>query len=192
MSPSRGREIYRHVVDNGITAVLELGFAHGVSTCYLAAALDETDGHIVTMDRTHAVRRSPDLWTLAGSLGLKSRITPIMAERSFTWEMMRILRDTPDRRFDFVFIDGGHTWDVTGYAFFLADLMMEPGRWILFDDLNWTMKASASIDESKVPEEEAKAAQVGLVFDLLVSRAYKTHKDENWGWAQKPPDAANS
>lgn len=99
---------------------------------------------------------------------------------------MRILRDSPKMEFEFVFIDGGHTWDVTGFAFFLADRMLRPGGWILFDDLDWTIRASRSLTDSNVPEEEATTAQVGLVFDLLVSPVCETHRDGKWGWARKP------
>lgn len=185
MSARRGREIYQHIVDYGLVSVLELGFAHGVSTCYVAAALEETGGHIVTMDRMHAKDRSPNIWELANELQLMPRITPVLAERSFTWELMKLMRDSPQPRFDFVFIDGGHTWDVTGFAFFLSDQLLTPGGWMLFDDLHWTMRASRSVDESGVSEEEATSAQVGLVFDLLVSPEYETRRDGNWGWARK-------
>lgn len=185
MGIGRGKQIYQHVIDQDIRDVLELGFAHGVSTCYLAAAVDETDGHVVTMDRESAARRSPSIWDLGQSLNLMPRITPVVGERSFTWELMKILRDTPDKRFDFVFIDGGHTWDVTGFAFCLADRLLRPGGWMLFDDLDWTIRASPSVTGEGVPLEEATTAQVSLVFDLLVAPNYDTWRDGNWGWAKK-------
>ena len=192
MPPKRGREIYKHVVDEGIRDVLELGFAHGVSTCYLAAAVDETGGRVLTLDKRSARKRSPSLWTLADSLELMHLITPVLAERSFTWELMRIMRDTPERQFEFVFLDGGHTWDVTGFAFCLADRMLKPGGWMLFDDLDWTIKNSPSVSGTGISDEEANTAQVGLVFDILVAPHYETRRDGQWGWARKRSRAAQA
>ena len=40
-SPERGRELYDFVLRNKPARLLELGIAHGVSMCYMAAALDE-------------------------------------------------------------------------------------------------------------------------------------------------------
>ena len=51
--------------------------------------------------------------------------------------------DPPE--FDFVFLDAGHTWDVTGFAFFLVDRLLRPGGWLLFDDLNWSVTKSRSV-----------------------------------------------
>jgi hypothetical protein len=91
---------------------------------------------------------------------------------------------------DFVFLDAGHTWDVTGFAFFLVDRMLNLGGWLLFDDLNWSIASSSSLSGDywdKLPQEEREAQQVGMVFDLLVAgdHRYETRIDGNWGWAQK-------
>ena len=48
------------VSEHRIKAVPELGFGHGVSTCYVAAALARTDGgSVVTIDLERARNRSP-------------------------------------------------------------------------------------------------------------------------------------
>jgi predicted O-methyltransferase YrrM len=39
MTPERGQEIYAFVRKQQPESVLELGFAHGVSSCYIGAAL---------------------------------------------------------------------------------------------------------------------------------------------------------
>jgi predicted O-methyltransferase YrrM len=41
MNYEQAKCITRFILDNKCCSILELGFKHGVSTCYMAAALDE-------------------------------------------------------------------------------------------------------------------------------------------------------
>ena len=61
MTSAQGRKVYEFIVENNLGRVLERGFAHGKSTCYLAAAADELGGnaHVLTIDRTAAMARTP-------------------------------------------------------------------------------------------------------------------------------------
>ena len=192
MRVRRGRQLSEFLLKERPQRMLELGTSHGVSACYMAAAAQECGGHVTSMDRSGIEKLDPNVHELLGDLGLVEFADIVVADRSFTWELMRILRDEPDRRFDFCFFDGGHSWDVTGYAFFLVDLLLEPGSWILFDDLNWTFDSSPSLrrtaDVKDMADEERSTPQVGLVFDLLVARnpGYdNVSRDGNWGWARK-------
>lgn len=193
-----GRKIYDHVIRTDARRVLELGAFHGVSTCYLAAAVDELgSGRVVTMDRVESERLEPNVFDLLEQTGLRDRVDVILAKRSFTWELKRLLEEEERPQFDFVFLDAGHVWDVTGFAFFLVDLLLAPGGWLLFDDLNWSYATSPSLREKAstlaIPKEEREARQVRAVFELLVERhgAYATHVDGNWGWAQKLATASS-
>lgn len=195
----RARTLYRFIVENECQDILELGFAHGKSTCYLAAAVHKLgSGSVMTMDKEAARERSPNLETLLGQTGLGDWVQPVYAARSFTWELMKVIEAATvngrcQPRFDFCFLDAGHTWDITGFAFFLVEKLLRPGGWLLFDDLQWTMASSPTEAVRKravqVGEEEATTAQVGKVFSLLV----ETHPGfdrfridrGNWGWARK-------
>lgn len=197
MHSKQGREIYDFILEHRLGRVLELGFAHGKSTCYLAAAVDQLgDGHVLTMDTAHARDRKPNIHELLSKCGLTERVTPVFAASSYTWELMKLLEQRPQPRFDFAYIDGGHTWDATGFGFLLVDKLLVPGGWMLFDDLDWTIASSPSVAESrwarKVSEEERTTAQVRKVFELLV----RTHphygelrEKGGWGWARKSPSA---
>ncbi len=192
MKKKRGREVYDHVVKHECRDILELGTYHGVSTCYLAAAVEELgSGRVTTMDRTEAGRLEPNVYSLLEACGLTPLVDVVLAERSFTWELKKVL-ELPERpQFDFVFLDAGHMWDVTGFAFFLVDLLLKPGGWLLFDDLNWSVASSPSVGTASwtkdLPREEREAQQVRAVFDVLVARdaRYETRIDGNWGWARK-------
>jgi predicted O-methyltransferase YrrM len=197
MTPERGQEIYAFVREEQPESVLELGFAHGVSSCYIGAAL-KANGHgaLTTIDQDSARQRQPDIQTLLDQTGLLDWVQPIHTPTSYTWELMRLIEGTPagDWRFDFAFIDGAHSWFVDGLAFFLVDRLLKPGSWLLFDDLDWTYATSATLRDTEMvkamPEDERNTAQVGKVFDLLV-RPHPQYDqfrvDESWGWARKKP-----
>lgn len=201
MKPARGRQVYNHLIEHRLGRVLELGFAHGKSTCYLAAAVDELggDAHVLTMDKSTALHRDPDIRQLLDKTGLAGRVTPVFAETSFTWELMKLLEQTPRPRFDFVYLDGGHTWDVTGFTFFLVDQLLAPGGWLLFDDLDWTIAKSAGLRNvswaQQLPEDQRSTPQVRKVFELLVRQhpEYVDVRDDRaWGWARKEREEERS
>jgi predicted O-methyltransferase YrrM len=197
MTPERGQEIYAFVREQQPSSVLELGFAHGVSSCYIGAAL-KANGHgtLTTIDQDSARERQPDIHALLDQTGLLDWVQPIHTPTSYTWELMRLIEGTlaGDWRFDFAFIDGAHSWFVDGLAFFLVDRLLKPGSWLLFDDLDWTYATSATLRDTEMvramPEDERNTAQVGKVFDLLV-RPHPQYDqfrvDESWGWARKKP-----
>lgn len=190
MTSTQGRIAYEFIVGQKLGRVLELGFAHGKSTCYLAAAVDELgdEGHVLTMDRAGVLDREPNLHELLDRCGLRHRVTPVIAETSYTWELMKLLDRDPQPRFDFAYIDAGHTWDVTGFGFLLVDRLLAPGGWILFDDLDWTLASSPTMRERRIPEEQRITPQVRKVFELLVRTHpgyVDVHERDGWGWARK-------
>ena len=196
--PDRGRLLYDFIIATKPRNILELGFAHGTSACYMAAALDELGGgEILTIDNQQAKLRTPDINSLMNTTGLARYITPMFAQRSYTWELMKLLEQhTKDGRteaqFDFVFIDGGHTWDSDGFSFLLSDRLLRPGGWVLFDDVTWTPSVCAGepwVDA--MPEEEREVAQVEKAFQLLVvpDPNYENFEfDGVWAWARKKSD----
>lgn len=198
MTNLQGKIIYDFIRRSGFQNILELGFAHGTSTCYFAAALDEIkSGIITTIDNQLAKDRKPNIFILLDKTNLNDYVKPIFAETSYTWELMKIIeQQTIDGickpLFDFCFIDGAHTWEVDGLAFFLVEKLLKPGGWILFDDIYWTFSKSPSLKNTKIvkkmPDDQKTIPQVERIFSLLVRKHQnfgniKIHKE--WGWAQK-------
>lgn len=190
ITPGRGNELYDFVRKARPQACLELGFAHGISSLYIAAALEANgEGQLVSVDNRTALELVPVATDLAQEAGLSHRVDFVFEETSYNWFLQRILRQQKQDSgitplYDFVFIDGAHTWIDDGLSFLLADRLLKPGGTVLFDDLAWRM------DErwTDVPDAERALAQVGEVFDLLVA----THPgydrltdDSDWGWAHK-------
>jgi predicted O-methyltransferase YrrM len=94
---------------------------------------------------------------------------------SYNWSLMKLLRAGRAGSFDYVFIDGAHTWAHDALAFLLVDRLLAPGGHVDFDDYGWTLARSPSMSPDVFAptrllysDEQIEAAQVALVVDLLV------------------------
>jgi predicted O-methyltransferase YrrM len=176
MSFAEAQEMTSFILGNDLQRILELGFCHGVSTCYFAAALDKLGGgHITTIDLESARNESPNIELLLNDLNLKKYVTVFYEPTSYVWRLMIMLEKDPLPQFDLCYIDGAHNWFTDGFAFLLVDNLLRPGGWIVFDDLDWTYGTSPSLRNStlvkNMPHDEKITAQVRKVYELLV----KTH-----------------
>jgi hypothetical protein len=97
---------------------------------------------------------------------------------SYNWSLVKLL-EKKSTSFDFVYLDGAHTFAIDGLTFFLIDMLLERGGHIYFDDYNWTLRDS-SLDPKKLritnrmyTPEQIESCQLKLVIDLLV----KTNKN---------------
>lgn len=188
----------RFIREHHLTRVLELGFAHGVSTCYIAAAVRAAGGgSVVSIDLQSARHRTPSAEELLDRCGCRDLVTLHYEPTSYNWRLMRMLEADPRPQFDLCFVDGAHSWEVDGLAFFLVDRLLVPGGWLIFDDLDWTHAASPTAGATErvrqMPEDERTTAQIGKVYQLLV----KTHPGYGnfrvrgqWAYAQKCVDSA--
>lgn len=196
MGIEQARFLRDFIKTHDLCKLLELGFFQGKSTAFMAATLEELGrGHVTTMDLEAARKRSPGIERVLAELRLTHRVTPIYSHRSFTWELRRLLAQSPRPEFDFCYIDGAHTWDGTGFSFLLVDLLLKPGGWIIFDDLDWSIATSRAAMKNMqryaaYSEEEKQAQQVRDVWKILVpARGYQQMYEEErfrWGIARKP------
>ena len=193
MTLQQAKRITAFIHEHGVADILELGFFHGVSTTYMAAALEARGaGSIVTIDQEAARALSPAIGDLLRKAGLQSRATYHFEPTSYTWRLMKMLEEGSGPRFDLVYVDGAHTWFVDGFAFFLADRLLRPGGWMIFDDLDWSFATSPALKDSeqtrKMPEDERRVPQVRKIYELLVKphRSYGEFRtEEGWAYARK-------
>ena len=96
---------------------------------------------------------------------------------SYNWSLMRMLQENPAPVFDYVYLDGAHTWAIDALTFFLIDQLLKPGGYIDFDDYHWTIDGSPTVNPRVYPriremytEEQMQTSQVALIVDLLVRR----------------------
>jgi hypothetical protein len=94
---------------------------------------------------------------------------------SYNWPLMKLLNSNRQRPlFDYVFLDGAHTFAIDALSYFLCDLLLRPGGFLDFDDYGWRLRGS-SLDPTNIPEiteqyteEQIDSFQVKLVVDGLV------------------------
>jgi predicted O-methyltransferase YrrM len=199
MSPGQGAKIYQHVRETAPVLILELGTAHGASTAYTAAALEENgSGHLITVDRAES-RFDPE--PLLRELGLDRLVTFVVRDdSSYNWYLKELIAEHSDGAgncepiFDFCYLDGAHNWTIDGLAVFLVEKLLKPGGWLLLDDLEWSYASSPSGASAPFPmsQVELREPHMRAVFDLIVRQhpAFTQFKveDGNWGWAGKIPD----
>lgn len=200
MTIEQARCITAHIESYNIEDILELGFRHGVSTCYMAAKLGEMGrGTIVTIDLLSAQAAKPNVEDLLMMIKERERVTVYYEPTSYTWRLMKILESNPLPRFDLCYLDGAHSWFVDGFAFFLVDRLLRPGGWLILDDLDWTYTSSPTLRDSdmirRMPEEERTTPQVRKVYEVLVQKhpSYGNFRTlRGWGFAQKLADESSS
>lgn len=204
MGADEGWELFTHVTRAEPESCLELGHAHGISSIYIAGALDENGpGYLDTVDLDSASGREPNLETLLVGSGLEERVTIHREKSSYTWFLKnKIQAETKNGIctpcYDFCFIDGPKNWTIDGLAFFLVDKLMRPGGWILFDDFTWThgkhvgRESTDGISRRSLSDQEIDEPHIEKIFRLLVMQhgAYSNFllQDGSWAWAQKTVD----
>ncbi len=197
MSYWQAQRLRAFLLENHLRDCLELGFFHGVSSAYIAEMLREQgSGHLVTIDLESARNREPNIEQILDSLALRRLVTIYFEPRSYTWRLMKLIEEHPEPIFDFCYVDGGHTWDHSGFGFFLVEKLLRPGGWTLFDDLSWTIEQSSAFQDAATREnlmrrhtrEYVATPQVRKVWELLVKRHPSFtafHEEGEWGFAQK-------
>ena len=193
MTAEKGRRIFEFLCAKQLRCCLELGFYHGVSTAYIAGAIEEMGGgSLRTIDLATTLCLRPNVFEVLDRVGLRSVVQVFTECKSYTWRLKRWMEEATPPSFDFCYIDGGHTWDSTGFAFYLVDALLRPGGWILFDDLDFSYEELRGSPDGywidQLPEEERHCTQVRSVFELLVRRhrGYDCFKEEKgWGFAHK-------
>lgn len=201
ISPERARVLYNFVLERQPHNCLELGTAHGASSCYVAAALDELGrGHLTTVDRISARKwQRPSVDDLLLRTGLRSYVTVAREQTSYNWFLKKMLETntigmqcTPI--YDFCYIDGAKNWTIDGFAFFLVDKLLCNDGWILFDDYDWTYAATGrtvtdGVNHEELGDDELKTPHIELVVRLLMGQHpdYSEIKiqDGCWAWGHK-------
>jgi predicted O-methyltransferase YrrM len=208
MSARRGKILYDFILNEERQDCLELGFAHGVSSCYIAAALDELGaGHLTAVDLEAGREwQQPCIEDLLAKTGLESYVTVVRERTSYTWFLKKMLeahRDAPEI-YDFCFIDGPKNWTIDGFAFFVVDKLLRQDGWVLFDDYDWSYEGISDWHVAKFEETGVMVSQMGpeqravphvsLIFELLVMTHphYADFKvqDNAWAWAHKTSDTS--
>ena len=158
----------------GCRRYAEIGVYKGHTALKIAALLGG-EGEIHLFDYEDRVRDVHHRLLVAGHGNVVAHANSRRLLDSYNWSLMRVLAEHGGPVYDYVFLDGAHTWAHDALAFFLIDRLLLPGGYVDFDDYSWSLRDSPSMNPRVFPDvevlysdEQINATQVALVIDLLV------------------------
>jgi predicted O-methyltransferase YrrM len=205
ITEKNARLLYDFIIANKLKNCLELGFAHGTASCYIAAAIDEIgEGSLVSVDLMEAENIfTPNIHGLLNKCGLQKYVTICREATGYNWFLHNeIAKNTGidnvcKPKYDLAIIDGPKNWTIDSSAFFCVDKLLKPEGWIIFDDYAWTYAKVASnrdstdgITHRSLSEDEKNTPHIKEIFNLLVMQHpsysnFKVPLEGDWAWAQK-------
>ncbi len=157
--------------------VAEIGINKGATSLRFAALLAETPG--TSLHLFDFAAKVTDVTSKVKETGYQAvHGYPVSStlHDSYNWNLMRVIQ-AGKWQFDYVFIDGAHTWNIDALAFLLVDRLLPVGGLVEFDDYAWSIRHSPTMTPDLFPmsrelytEEQINERQVALVIDLLVKR----------------------
>lgn len=201
IAPWNSRFLYDLILEHRLTNVLELGVAHGTSTCYMAAAASQTDGFVTGIDLA-GEEWKPSAEEQLNACGLWRYAAVERTRTGYGWWLHDCIEASThdgvcEPVFDLVFLDGSKQWTVDGCAFFLADKLLKPGGFFVFDDYGWTFgqanrqrDSTFGLRHDSLSDRELRLSHTVEIFNLLVRQHpdytdFQTWPEHMWACARK-------
>jgi hypothetical protein len=96
---------------------------------------------------------------------------------SYNWSLAQLLEKNAGPIYDYVFLDGAHSWAVDALTAFLADRLLKVGGYLDLDDYHWSFSKSLSLNPTVFPltgrlytNEQIASKQVKMIVDLVIRR----------------------
>ena len=95
---------------------------------------------------------------------------------SYNWNLAKLFfNNNATPIFDYCFLDGAHTFAIDALNFFVCDRMLRTGGYMDFDDYDWSLANSPSLNPRACPEitkqytdEQIMSQQVKVIVDGFV------------------------
>ncbi len=152
--------------DRRLLKFAEFGVWKGATTGQLARFLDNK-GELHLFDYDDTVGELKEKLEQAAFTNVTAWGNSYRYLNSYNWNLRQILENHPHLRFDYIFLDGAHTWAVDALSFLLCDLLLSStfsifhprGRQVITQKISsWAMKRSASsIDRTVRPNGPVEA-----------------------------------
>ena len=159
---------------SGCQTYAELGIYEGDTALAIATSLDGA-GELHLFDFEDRVQAVTARLRQAGHENVFTHPNSRRLLDSYNWSLMQLLAKHHGPIFDYVFVDGAHTWAHDALAFLLVDRLLRPGGYVDFDDYTWTLRSSPSMNPTVFPaverlytDDQIDSAQIALVVDLLL------------------------
>jgi predicted O-methyltransferase YrrM len=206
ISENNAKLLYEFIIRNKLNNCLELGFAHGAASCYIAAALDELgEGKLVAVDLIEAENIfKPPIDELLNKANLTKYVEVHREVSGYNWFLHNEIVECSKNenkvclpKYNLCIIDGPKNWTIDSSAFFLVDKLLKEKGWIIFDDYTWTYAyanklrdATDGITHRSLSDAELHLPHIKEIFELLVLQHpsysnFKIHEEGDWVWAQK-------
>jgi predicted O-methyltransferase YrrM len=125
-----GKYIDKILKHNNLKKCLEVGMAFGISAFYI---LSNKNTNLISIDPFQSTQWGNNGKKLLKEFGFNKRHKCI--ERKSYEVLPELLKKRGEASFDFIFIDGWHTFDYTLVDFFYANLLLEINGFIVIDDV---------------------------------------------------------
>lgn len=206
ISDLNAKKLYQFIIKEKPTHILELGFAHGTASCYMAAALDEIGiGKLNSVDLQSVKDHfKPSIEAQLRKLSLDSYVEIYRMKSGYNWFLHDEIKTQTNKKtqacepkYDLIIIDGPKNWTIDSSSFFLCEKLLKPNGWIIWDDYNWTYEAADQrrdstdgILHSDLSLDEKRLPHIKEIIELLVLQHpnfnnFIIQEDTDWVWAQK-------
>jgi len=154
------------------TETLEIGMANGGSTVVICRALRETGG--VRHTAVDPFQRHPEYWASRGLKRVQAASLDSIFELIEDFDFIALPRLLEQGRvFDFVLIDGWHSFDHTMIDLFYADRLLRDGGVLAVHDTGWpAVHKACRFLETHKPYERL-SPPIGLVIPSIAGRAVR-------------------
>ena len=172
----RATETIEFVKTTNARVIAEIGVFKGGTSLEFAKYLNGT-GELHLFDFEDVVTKVREKLNNMGYHNVIAHANSHKTLDSYNWSIMKLLQVHKEPIFDYVYIDGSHTWAIDALTFFLIDRLLKPNGYLDFDGSHWIMRDSVTMNPMSFPPvktmfttEQIETAQVTLIIDLLVKR----------------------
>jgi len=174
---------------NAAPMIAEIGIGIGATTVAMATLLaNRGELHLYNF-REKVAELTADLANL-GYTTIKGFGNTGRHWDSYNWTLGRMILGGREAVYDYIYIDGAHTFAVDGLAFVLCDRLLKPGGYLEFDDYNWSFAASCWMHENRdqfMTDEQISTPQVKMVVDLFLHGNAVTRRCNRTGCSGRRP-----
>ena len=156
--------------------IAELGIFKGHTSLEFAKFLNGK-GELHLFDYEDRVKKVAKTLESAGFHNVRTFGSSYKLLDSYNWSLAKLLEQNTEPIYDYVFLDGAHTWPVDALTTFHADRLLKVKGYLDFDDYNWTLGESSFLNpkvfrltDKLYTSEQITAKQVKMVVDLIIRR----------------------
>ena len=124
-------------------SIAEIGVYKGHTTKEIIKCIDDkTFLHLFDFDdRLHALSKELDKQNFNNYKCYSNTYSYL---DSYNTSLNKLWAKTKKPIFDYIFLDGAHTFPIDALTFFICDFLLKKGGYIDFDDYDWTLESSPS------------------------------------------------